>query len=151
VDVLPFVGQRDHRLDPKDRVVIPAAFANAIRDHHGGRLYLVPSADVPCIEAYPARTYEQEASQQVPSRFAGDQRGRRLFFHNAEPVDLKGPGRITIPERLRRYFPQGIVRIAGMNTYLELWDPDAWEKHLGDASSCLPLPDSGSGHEPRAE
>lgn len=141
MDPLPFVGQKDRRLDPKDRVVIPASFADVIREHHAGRLYLVPSAEVPCLEAYPARTYEERAAQQVPDRFAGDQRARRLFFHNAMPVELKGPGRITVPERLRRYFPKGDVRIAGMNTYFELWDPDTWELHMGDSSACLPLPE----------
>ncbi len=151
MDVLPFTGQRDHRLDPKDRVVVPASFAAVIRDLHGGRLYLVPSAEVPCLEAYPARVYEELAARHVPSRFDGDQKGRRLFFHNAESVELKGPGRITIPERLRRYFPKGVVRIAGMNTYLELWDPEAWEKHIGDGSSSLPLPDPGPSMARRAE
>jgi MraZ protein len=136
----PFTGYRDHRIDPKDRVVVPAGFADAIRSKSEGRLYLVPSGASPCLEAYPARVYEALASEQVPNRFEGDQTRRRVFFHLAEPVELKGPGRITLPKRFLAYFPAGVVRVAGMNTYLELWDPDTWEEQVASEAGSLPLP-----------
>lgn len=137
----PLTGYRDHRIDGKDRVVIPAAFAHRIQAESEGRLYLVPSTDAPCVEGYPARVYEAMAGAQVPNRFEGQQDLRRLFFQNAEEVVLKGPGRITLPKRLLEYFPDGVVRVAGMNTYLELWDPKAWEARMEKALSALP----GSG------
>ena len=140
MDALPFVGQKDRRLDQKDRVVIPAAFATVIAERHAGRLYLVPSATEPCLEAYPARVFESQAARQVPQRFDGDARDQRLFFQNAELVELKGPGRITIPSRFHDFFPAGVVRVAGMNTYLELWDPDTWEERLGTGAMHLPKP-----------
>ena len=126
----PFTGHRDHRIDKKDRVVIPAAFAHRIQGDSDGRLFLVPSNDAPCLEAYPARIYEAMAADQVPNRFEGRQDLRRLFFQNAEEVELKGPGRITLPKRVLPYFPHESVRIAGMNTYLELWDPATWDERM---------------------
>lgn len=136
----PFTGIRDHRIDGKDRLVIPSAHAQAVQATSGGRMYLVPSPHRPMVEAYPAQKFEAMAAQQVPSRFEGDQAERRLFFQTAAEVELKGPGRITLPQRLLPYFPAGVVRIAGMNDYLELWDPDTWERHVTEASGGFPLP-----------
>ena len=138
----PLTGYRDHRIDGKDRVVIPAAYAHRIQAESDGRLYLVPGTDAPCLEAYPARVYETMATSQVPNRFEGSQDGRRLFFQNAEEVELKGPGRITLPKRFLAFFPSGSVRVAGMNTYLELWDPQAWEDRMERA--LLPRRPDGS-------
>jgi len=138
----PLTGYRDHRIDGKDRVVIPASFAHRIQAESDGRLYLVPGTDAPCIEAYPARVYESMAASQIPNRFEGRQDLRRLFFQNAEEVELKGPGRITLPKRFLDRFRDRIVRVAGMNTYLELWDPKAWEERMATAFSSLsPSPD----------
>lgn len=129
----PFTGHRDHRIDGKDRVVVPATFAEAIQKHSEGVLYLVPAEDKLCVEAYPASVYAEMARDLVPNRFQADPTPKRRFFERAEEVQLKGPGRITLPKRfLAKYFPRGVVRIAGNNTYLELWDPERWEQHVGD-------------------
>ena len=130
----PFTGHRDHRIDGKDRVVIPAAFAEAITKHSEGLLYLVPAEDRLCVEAYPAAVFDALSKDLGPSRFEAAGLGRqRRFFERAEEARLKGPGRITLPKRLlAKYFPKGIARVAGNNTYLELWDPERWEQHVGD-------------------
>jgi MraZ protein len=130
----PFTGHRDHRIDGKDRVVVPATYAEVIAKHSEGLLYLVPAEDRLCVEAYPARVYDEMAQAVSPSRFQpADLDRQRRFFERAEEARLKGPGRITLPKRfLARYFPKGVVRIAGNNTYLELWDPERWEQHVGD-------------------
>ncbi len=131
----PLTGFRDHRIDAKQRVVIPAAYANRIRSASGGRLYLVPSTGAPCLEAHPAQVFEELAGDQVPNPFESDQKKRRHFFQNAELTELKGPGRITLPKRFLSYFPAGVVRVAGFNTYLELWDPEAWERDMASAGA----------------
>ena len=128
-----FTGHRDHRIDGKDRVVIPSNFALAIEQEAGGRLCLVPAEDAPCLEAYPGNVFDEISTGQIPNRFQGDLQRRRRFFQNAEEVRLKGPGRITLNRRfIEKYFRAGVVRVAGMNNYLELWDPETWEAHVGD-------------------
>jgi DNA-binding transcriptional regulator/RsmH inhibitor MraZ len=143
--MLLFTGHRDHRLDPKDRVVIPSAFAAVIQAESEGCLYLVPSGELPCLEAYPATVFQQMAQGQVPNRFEGGQQANRLFFQSAERLELKGPGRITLPKKFLKYFPDGDVRVAGMNTYLELWHPAWWDEMVGKAIETVPLPGSGPG------
>ncbi|MDA1195067.1 MAG: hypothetical protein O2894_07765 [Planctomycetota bacterium] len=127
--MLLFTGHKDHRLDTKDRVVIPAHFASVIQAEHGGCIYVVPDETETFLEAYPQRVFESMASTLVPNRFErGGERGdKRVFFQSAERMELKGPGRITLPKKFAAYFPDGVVRVAGMNTYLELWSPERWE------------------------
>ncbi len=141
--MLLFTGHKDHRLDPKDRVVIPSAFAAVIQAESQGCLFLVPSSEFPCLEAYPSSVFEEMAAGQTPNRFEGAQQDRRLFFQSAERTELKGPGRITLPKKFLEYFPEGVVRIAGMNTYLELWHPAWWDQMVGAAIQPPPLPPPG--------
>lgn len=136
--MLLFTGHKDHRLDSKDRVVIPSSFASILNAENDGRLYLVPSSDQPCIEAYPEAVFEQMAAGQIPNRFDGDQQTKRFFFQSAEKVQLRGPGRITIPQKFLKYFPARDVRVAGMNNYLELWHPVWWDRTVGAATQALP-------------
>jgi division/cell wall cluster transcriptional repressor MraZ len=140
--MLLFTGHRDHRLDPKDRVVIPSAFAAVIQAESDGCLFVVPGSEMPCLEAYPSTVFQQMAEGQIPNRFEGNQQARRLFFHSAERLELKGPGRITLPKKFLKYFPSGDVRVAGMNTYLELWHPAWWDEKVGSALETVPLPGS---------
>ncbi len=130
-----FTGIRDRKIDNKDRIVIPAPIAAVIHAESGGRLYLVPSGEMKCLEAYPAQKFERMAVEHAPDRFKGRQQSRRQFFQTAEEVEIKGPGRISIPKRwIEKYFPGGHVRVAGMADYLELWDPKEWEHSVGNAA-----------------
>ena len=125
-----FTGHRDHKIDGKDRIVIPAGFAQDVVKDGGGVLYIVPGVDGPFLEAYPGDVFGRMANGQVPNRFDGDLDRKRLFFQTAERAELTGPGRIQIPKRYLPLFPKGSVRVGGMNTYLELWDPERWEARL---------------------
>lgn len=126
-----FTGHRDHKVDGKDRIVVPAAYASAISAQGHGVVYLVPGADGPFLEAYPGDVFEAMAAGQVPNRFDGDLARKRAFFGNAERCELNGPGRIALPKRYVGLFPRREVRVVGMNTYLELWDPERWEAVVG--------------------
>lgn len=126
-----FTGHRDHKIDGKDRIVVPSTYATAIAGQGGGVVFLVPGCDGPFLEAYPGDVFSRMADGQVPNRFDGDLARKRAFFQNAEKAELNGPGRIAIPKRFLNLFPHGEIRVCGMNTYLELWDPGAWDAHVG--------------------
>jgi len=138
-----FTGHRDHKIDSKDRIVVPAGYANAIAAEGKGVVYLVPGPEGTCVEAYPGDVFERMALGQVANRFDGDLARKRAFFGNAERAELNGPGRITIPSRFLALFPKREVRVCGMNTYLELWDPERWEAEVGTGIR------SGAGTAPR--
>jgi MraZ protein len=52
---------------------------------------------------------------------------RRFVFANASDVALDKQGRVLIPPRLRDYAGlDGEVVVAGLNTYIEVWNPESW-------------------------
>ena len=98
------------------------------------------------LEAYPQKVFESMAANLVPNRFerGGERDDKRVFFQSAERLELKGPGRITLPKKFAAFFPEGVVRVAGMNTYLELWDPSRWEAMREGAVARLAGDGSGA-------
>jgi|SRR5947207_6681115 len=133
-----FSGRRDHKIDGKDRVVIPSGYAAEIVAHGQATLYLTPGERGPYLEAYPGDVFQAKAHKDEPDRFDPDLERKREFVGNAEPCEVNGPGRITIPERFRALFPNGEVRVVGMVSYLELWDPRLWDEKYGDGIRGLP-------------
>lgn len=119
-----FLGEFIHVIDNKGRLTIPAKF----REDLDTGLVVTRGLDR-CLAIYPMPEWEQLASQ-VSGLPVTDRRARafrRLVFANASDVDLDKQGRILIPPRLREYANlNGDVVIAGLNTYIELWNPETW-------------------------
>ena len=74
---------------------------------------------------------------------------QRFLLGNATEIELDSKGRFVVPEYLRDY--AGIkkdVIFAGLRSFVEMWDKDAWEKqqeHL--AQNILPITNRLSGDE----
>ncbi len=119
-----FLGEFIHVIDSKGRLTIPAKF----REDLDTGLVVTRGLDR-CLAIYPLPEWEQLASQ-VSGLPVTDRRARafrRLVFANASDVDLDTHGRILIPPRLREYAElDDEAVVAGLNTYIELWDPDIW-------------------------
>ena len=63
---------------------------------------------------------------------------RRLLFSGAVELSLDRQGRIFIPSYLRDYAAlDSAVLIAGMETYVELWEPGHWRVTLNGVSDAL--------------
>ena len=75
-----------------------------------------------------------EEWEQLAERVSGlpmtDRRARafrRLVFANASDAVLDKQGRVLIPPRLRGYAGlDSEVIVTGLNTYIEVWNPDSW-------------------------
>ena len=124
---MAFHGTFEHNLDAKNRLTVPAKYRGAL----SGGVYLVRSADDPCLQVYPAERYDAMADQAVAgmnpmSRQARE--ARRLLFAYADDVQLDGAGRIVLSARQLQH--AGIdgrdVVITGIGDALELWSPKGW-------------------------
>jgi len=121
-----FLGEFTHIIDDKGRLTIPAKF------RAGLAVGLVVTRGIdPCLAIYPLEEWERLA-QRVSELPMTDRRARafrRLVFANASDAVPDKQGRILIPPRLREYakFDEEVI-IAGLNTYIELWNPDSWTK-----------------------
>ena len=120
-----FLGQYQHNLDGKGRVIIPARF-RALLD---GEAYLIQGFDHN-LRLLPETAFKA-IYQRVTSTSSTDATARqlrRLIFSSAQQVDLDGNGRILIPQYLREVANlEEEVIIVGVGEAIEIWSPQAWK------------------------
>ena len=130
-----FLGEHQHTLDVKGRVILPARF----RDRLASGLVFAPSQDR-CIDVYPLTAFERrvEELRAVPRE---DQRARaylRVFLAGAQEEKPDGQGRVTIPPRLREY--AGLdkdLTVNGADEKVEIWDRSTWDAYRGMAEDAF--------------
>ena len=124
-----FLGQYSYTLDSKGRLIIPARY----REHLQGEVVVTRGLDR-CITVYPINVWE-EISQKVTALPITDRRGRmlrRIFFADANKIELDRQGRILLPDRLREYAGLATgaeVSIVGLDRFIEIWEPEQWQKN----------------------
>jgi MraZ protein len=125
--VTELLGTHSYQLDPKGRISLPARFREALADG----AYLTLGQDG-CLFCFPRAEWEARA-EEVRNVPLSDPDGRayaRMFFGNAEPVELDAQGRLVVPQRLRSQV--GIrkeVVVVGVSDRLEIWDREAHERY----------------------
>ncbi|HCP60292.1 MAG TPA: division/cell wall cluster transcriptional repressor MraZ [Dehalococcoidia bacterium] len=121
-----FFGEFEYRVDEKGRVPVPPRFRRELKEG------VVLAAGVEkCITAYPLAEWKKLAGTLTTGSLTPNDKMRRLsraVFAAAFSLNLDGQGRVALPVPLRQH--AGIedeVIIAGVNSYLELWDKGEWE------------------------
>jgi MraZ protein len=130
-----FLGEYTHSLDSKGRLTIPAKFRNAFAN---GLVVTRNPADS-CLLVFPRAEWDKLADK-VSALPLTDPRSaafRRAVFSTAEDLESDGQGRVLLSQRLRDYAQiEGDVVVAGMNKFIELWNPGAWEENLQKVNSA---------------
>jgi MraZ protein len=124
-----FLGEYTHSLDSKGRLTIPAKF----RDQLVPGLVVTRNPNGGCLLLMPLDEWER-VSARVSALPLTDRRSsllRRALFSAAEDFRIDKQGRILISQRLREFAEiETEVVLAGMNTYLELWNPRSWDEQV---------------------
>lgn len=120
-----FLGQFTHNIDDKGRLTIPARF----RPELAAGLVVTRGIDR-CLAIYPMAEWERLAGKvdalPLTDRYA--RAFRRLVFANASDAIPDKQGRVVVPPNLRELVGlSGEVVITGLNTYMEVWNPEEWE------------------------
>lgn len=120
-----FLGEFEYKVDEKGRVPIPPRFRRELKEG----VVLTPGVER-CVNAYPISEWEKLAATLTTGSVARSKLRRlnRAIFATAFTLNMDGQGRIALPPPLREY--AGIedeVVIAGVSTYLELWNKEQWE------------------------
>jgi MraZ protein len=120
-----FLGLYAHTLDDKGRLTIPAKY----RDDLAGGL-VATRGPKHQIVLYPFGEW-RSLTQRVDALPRLDEQAvniRRLLYAFAEDLVVDRQGRIIIPPRLRAYARiDNEVIVVGLNSYVELWAPHAWQ------------------------
>ncbi len=124
-----FLGQHMHRLDNKGRLTMPRKFRP-----HLGETMVITKGKYRNLSLYPIAKWEQiiRRLEEDPALFESEEVEsiRYWLLPNADVVTPDRLGRILIPASLREYagLEQDVV-IVGLNSYIELWAPEAWQEH----------------------
>lgn len=117
-----FVGQFEHNLDNKFRLTIPSKMRAALDDG----VVITRSLTEPCLEIYTSEAWKEKAAEMesLPRVNRNARRVRRIFFANAEKLELDKQGRIVISQRLRDASGiQSEATLIGAGSFLEVWEP----------------------------
>ena len=125
------LGEHEHTLDPKGRVVLPAKFRDQLADG-----CVITKGQERCLFVFPLDRWETEVAR-VDSLPRTDARARKIARSFFAGADLQVPdkqGRVQIPAKLRAF--AGLskdVTVAGVADHLEIWDTATWSRMSAEA------------------
>ncbi len=124
-----FLGQFQHNLDDKGRLMIPSRY----RDLLEGGAFITQGFDK-CLMVM-NETYFKQVYERIEAMNLADPTARllrRLILSNAYPVEPDKIGRILVPQNLRTFLgiESGELVVAGQGDYFEVWTPALWQEQM---------------------
>jgi len=123
-----FLGQFQHNLDEKGRLMIPARY----RELLAAGAFITQGFDrclMVMTDTYFAQVYDRINSMNLADPTA--RLLRRLILSNAYSVDVDKVGRILVPGNLRQVIAlNGEAIVAGQGDYFEVWNPADWDAQM---------------------
>ena len=124
-----FYGEYEHTIDRKGRLIIPAKFRQALKEHEVKTLFLTRGLDG-CLFLFPESEWRVAESRfkQIPFTKGEGRKFNRLFFSGAAEVTVDRLGRLLIPRTLKEFaqIKQDVV-IVGVSTRMEVWSKEKWQ------------------------
>ena len=123
-----FLGQFQHNLDEKGRLMIPARY----RELLAAGAFITQGFDrclMVMTDTYFAQVYDRINSMNLADPTA--RLLRRLILSNAYSVEVDKVGRILVPGNLRQVIAlNGEAIVAGQGDYFEVWNPEDWNAQM---------------------
>lgn len=123
-------GEYSHKLDNKDRFVLPAKFREKIKAFESKIFYITRGLEG-CLFMF-SKDVWQTLEEKLKSVSFTKQEGRsfnRLYFSGAQEIEVDSQGRVFIPSYLKEFsqIKRDIV-IVGVGDRIEIWDKECWER-----------------------
>lgn len=123
-----FYGEYEHTVDRKGRVIVPAKFRQALKEHQVETLFLTRGLDG-CLFLFPESEWRtaENRFKQIPFTKAEGRRFNRLFFSGASEVTVDRLGRLLIAKALKEFaeIKEDVV-IVGVSNRIEIWAKGKW-------------------------
>lgn len=126
-----FMGEYQHNMDSKGRVIIPAKFREAL-----GEKFVATRGLDNCLFVYPMHEWSnlEKKLTSLPLTSKNARTFVRFFFSGATESELDKQGRVSIPANLRDYAKlEKEVVIIGLANRIEIWARERWDNFLSDA------------------
>lgn len=134
--MLGFVGQFQHTLDAKGRLILPARFRGEFE--RGG--HLSPNTEG-CIALWTPGEFTRQSEEHLERSRLGGARERqqmRYWAANSSDVEFDKQGRFALPASIRDYGRLiGEVLIVGAIDHIELWNPEVYAEQVNTAGEIF--------------
>jgi MraZ protein len=130
-----FLGEFQHSLDAKGRVILPADF----REQLEGGAVMARALDG-CLAVYPVAEFERVARKLQEARERGprERQAARALFSGAAPITPDKQGRVTVPQNLREYAHlEREVAVIGSFDHIEIWDAQAFRARDAEGIAAM--------------
>ncbi len=134
--MLGFVGQYQHSLDAKGRLILPAKFRTEFE--RGG--HLSPNTEG-CIALWTPGEFARQSDDWLEQSRHGGALARqqlRYWAANSSDVEFDKQGRFALPLAIREYGQlTGEVLIVGSLDHIELWNPATYGEKVNSAEEIF--------------
>ena len=121
-----FMGEYNHTLDAKSRLIIPSKFREAL-----GEEFVISKGMDGCLFVYAKEEWGafEEKLSTLPTTTNKDARKfARFFLSGADNVEVDKQGRILIPSHLKEFAGlEKDVVLAGVGKRIEIWSKEKWD------------------------
>ena len=120
------IGEYNHTIDPKGRVIVPAKFRDALGEH-----FVVTKGLDGCLFVYDEKewTLFEEKLKTLPITNKEARAFVRFFLAGAAEVETDKQGRILLPSVLREYAElEKDVVLIGAGGRVEIWSKGRWDR-----------------------
>ena len=125
-----FIGEYEHSVDAKGRLIMPAK----LREEIGDKFVVTKGLDG-CLFAYSQTEWTafEEKLKSLPISNKNARDFTRFFLSGAIECEIDKQGRFLITSNLREFAGlEKDVVIIGVNTRIEIWSKEKWNKYSSD-------------------
>lgn len=130
-----FLGEFTHKLDSKNRIMIPSEF----REDLSNNFYITKGPEKSLV-IYTEEEFIKQ-SERLDSLEVQNKKNRaikRLFFSSTVKASLDKQGRVLLNKNLRDYSDiKEEAMIIGNNSTIELWDRANWKAYIDEVEVNL--------------
>lgn len=130
-----FMGEYQHNIDNKGRVIIPAKF----RDELGETFVITRGLDK-SLFVYPMSEWKQveQKLKTLPFTRSDARKFTRFFFSGAIECEIDKQGRVSLPNQLRDY--ASLIKecvFIGVSNRVEIWSKELWNSYYEESEESF--------------
>lgn len=130
-----FMGEFQHNLDAKGRIIVPAKFREGLGDS-----FVITRGLDTCLFAYPMDEWKalEEKLKKLPLTKKDARAFTRFFFSGAIECEIDKQGRVNLPANLRSYSKlEKECVVIGVSNRIELWSKEIWEDYFSKSEESF--------------
>jgi MraZ protein len=130
-----FMGEYQHSIDEKGRMIIPAKFRDAL-----GTRFVVTRGLDQCLFVYPETEWKniEQKLKSLPFTRSDARAFTRFFFSGATESELDKQGRVNLPNTLIQHAQLNKECVViGVSNRVEIWSKEMWEGYFSESADSF--------------